>query len=167
MNNISFPNHWERPKYSLGQTIKRGQIVGMEYNPPGTRRAHELGKGWSYTVMLDEFEEDVEIIRESAIKLPSTEDLQAEIDSLPQMQLSKFVNALKSYTSQQIRKEFLTEIRRVYWGKPVFWNSAYFVATREWGNCRGSKTIRPKPRLLDLRPRQIGDSSPTPRISSA
>lgn len=21
------------------------------------------------------------------------------------------------------------EIRRVYWGKPVFWNSAYFVAS--------------------------------------
>ncbi|WP_442945027.1 IS200/IS605 family transposase [Nostoc sp.] len=47
----------------------------------------------------------------------------------PQMQLSKFVNALKSYTSQQIRKEFLMDIRRVYWGKPVFWNSAYFVAS--------------------------------------
>ncbi|MEH2059454.1 MAG: IS200/IS605 family transposase [Nostoc sp.] len=47
----------------------------------------------------------------------------------PQMQLSKFVNALKSYTSQQIRKEFLMEIRRVYWGKPVFWNSAYFIAS--------------------------------------
>ena len=41
----------------------------------------------------------------------------------------KFVNALKSYTSLMIRKEFLMEIRRVYWGKPVFWNSAYFVAS--------------------------------------
>jgi len=27
------------------------------------------------------------------------------------------------------RKEFLMEIRRVYWGKSVFWNSAYFVAS--------------------------------------
>ena len=47
----------------------------------------------------------------------------------PQMQLSKFVNALKSYTSQIIRKEFLAELKQVYWGKPVFWNGAYFVAS--------------------------------------
>lgn len=47
----------------------------------------------------------------------------------PQMQLSKFINALKSYTSQVIRKEFAHELRRIYWGKPVFWNSAYFIAS--------------------------------------
>ncbi len=47
----------------------------------------------------------------------------------PQMQLSKFVNALKSYTSQVIRLEFMYEIKQVYWGKPVFWNGAYFIAS--------------------------------------
>lgn len=47
----------------------------------------------------------------------------------PQLQLSKFINALKTYTSTYIRKEFPRQIKRVYWGKPVFWNSAYFVAS--------------------------------------
>ena len=47
----------------------------------------------------------------------------------PQMQLSKFINSLKSYTSQTIRKEFPREVRRVYWGKPVFWTSSYFIAS--------------------------------------
>jgi putative transposase len=46
----------------------------------------------------------------------------------PQLQLSKFVNNLKSVTSYHIRKEFATEVKRFYW-KPVFWNSAYFIAS--------------------------------------
>ncbi|HAX76189.1 MAG TPA: hypothetical protein DCY88_10215 [Cyanobacteria bacterium UBA11372] len=99
MNNISFPNHWDCPKYYLGQTIKRGQIVGMEYNSPGTRRAYELGKGWFYTVMLDELEDDVEIIKESAIKLPSIEDLQAEIDSLKAL-IETYQNNMATLTQQ-------------------------------------------------------------------
>lgn len=47
----------------------------------------------------------------------------------PQLQLSKFINALKTYSSIHIRKEFAEEISRAYWGKPVFWNSAYFLAS--------------------------------------
>ena len=47
----------------------------------------------------------------------------------PQMQLSKFINSLKSYTSQTIRMEFHAEVKRVYWGKPVFWTSSYFIAS--------------------------------------
>jgi putative transposase len=38
----------------------------------------------------------------------------------PQLQLSKFINALKTYTSTYIRKKFYEEIKRVYWGKSVF-----------------------------------------------
>lgn len=79
---ILIPGHWESPKYSLGLMVKRGQIIGIEYHPPGTRIAYELGKGWSYTVMLDEFEEDTEITRESDIKPASSEQLQAKINSL-------------------------------------------------------------------------------------
>lgn len=99
MKNISFPNHWEYPKYHLGQTIKQGQIVGMEYYSLGTRQAYELGKGWFYTVMLDELEDDVEIIKESAIKLPSVEDLQSEIDSL-QALIETYQNNIATLTQQ-------------------------------------------------------------------
>lgn len=47
----------------------------------------------------------------------------------PQMQLSKFVNNLKTVSSLYIRKEFPVEVKRFYWSKPVFWHSAYFIAS--------------------------------------
>ncbi|MFN6559988.1 MAG: hypothetical protein RMY28_009290 [Nostoc sp. ChiSLP01] len=81
-NAIKLPSTWIPPKYHPGKQVKQGEIIGMEYHPPGTKRARELGKGWFYTVMIDELEDDVEIIKESAIELPSGEDLLSEIDSL-------------------------------------------------------------------------------------
>jgi len=47
----------------------------------------------------------------------------------PQMQLSKFVNNLKTVSSLYIRKEYPLEVQRFYWDKPVFWHSAYFIAS--------------------------------------
>lgn len=46
----------------------------------------------------------------------------------PQMQLSKFVNNLKTVSSIYIRKEFPIEMQQFY-RKPVFWHSAYFIAS--------------------------------------
>jgi putative transposase len=46
----------------------------------------------------------------------------------PQMQLSKFVNNLKTVSSIYIRKEFVAEVQQFY-RKPVFWHSAYFIAS--------------------------------------
>ncbi len=46
----------------------------------------------------------------------------------PQLQLSKFVNNLKTVSSLYIRKEFSEEVAKFYW-KPVFWHSAYFIAS--------------------------------------
>lgn len=45
------------------------------------------------------------------------------------MQLSKFVNNLKTVSSLYIRKEFPDQAKRFYWDKPIFWHSAYFIAT--------------------------------------
>lgn len=39
----------------------------------------------------------------------------------PVVQLSKLVNNLKTVSSRLIRKEFRTQITKVYW-KPVFWH---------------------------------------------
>lgn len=47
----------------------------------------------------------------------------------PQIQLSKFVNNLKTVSSIYIRKEFPQQVKRFYWDKPIFWHSAYFIAT--------------------------------------
>jgi putative transposase len=47
----------------------------------------------------------------------------------PQMQLSKFVNNLKTVSSIYIRKEFPNQVKRFYRDKPIFWHSAYFIAT--------------------------------------
>lgn len=67
MKNIEFPEHWQAPKYKLGQQVKQGQIVGVEYHPPGTKRACNFGEGWTYWVLLQEPEEDLEAFRESNI----------------------------------------------------------------------------------------------------
>ncbi len=47
---------------------------------------------------------------------------------LPQMEIPKFVNNLKSVTSRRIRSEFVNEVERVYW-KNVLWNESYFIAS--------------------------------------
>ena len=50
------------------------------------------------------------------------------IDYNPKVQLSKFVNNLKTVSSRLIRKEFANHVGRFYY-KPVFWTGAYFVAS--------------------------------------
>ena len=44
----------------------------------------------------------------------------------PNIQLSKFVNNIKTVTARQIRKEFAKELATVYW-EPVFWSRTYCV----------------------------------------
>ena len=50
------------------------------------------------------------------------------IDYNPKVQISKFVNNLKTVSSRLIRKEFEQQLRQVY-SKPVFWSGAYFVSS--------------------------------------
>ena len=50
------------------------------------------------------------------------------IDYNPKVQISKFVNNLKTVSSRLIRKEFAATLDAVY-SKPVFWTGAYFVAS--------------------------------------
>jgi len=47
---------------------------------------------------------------------------------LPQMDLSKFINNLKSVSSRRVRAEFADEVNKVYW-KSVLWNESYFIAS--------------------------------------
>lgn len=65
MKNIEFPERWQAPKYKLGQQVKQGQIVGVEYHPPGTKQPCRFGEGWSYWILVDE---DLEAFRESNIE---------------------------------------------------------------------------------------------------
>lgn len=46
----------------------------------------------------------------------------------PQMQLSKFINNLKTVTSRLIRKEFGEEVNS-YYRNTAFWNESYFIAS--------------------------------------
>lgn len=83
INTIRIPKNWIPPKYHLGQRVKQGEITGLEYNPPGTRRAYELGIGWSYTVVADDYSGEVEIFKERQIELATTqsrEEIQELID---------------------------------------------------------------------------------------
>jgi putative transposase len=46
----------------------------------------------------------------------------------PQIDLSKFVNNIKSVTSRRIRSEFAEHVNKMYW-KDVLWNESYFIAS--------------------------------------
>lgn len=46
----------------------------------------------------------------------------------PQMELTKFVNNLKTVTSRRLRSEFQEQVDRFYW-KDVLWNGSYFIAS--------------------------------------
>lgn len=65
MKNIEFPEHWVVPKYKLGQQVKQGQIVGVEYHPHESKQSYHFGEGWSYWILVDE---DLEAFRESNIE---------------------------------------------------------------------------------------------------
>ena len=45
-----------------------------------------------------------------------------------QVQLSKLIANLKTVSSRLLRKEFQSELERIY-SKPVFWSGSYFVAS--------------------------------------
>ncbi|BDA74401.1 hypothetical protein CAL7716_085670 [Calothrix sp. PCC 7716] len=79
MKNIEFPDHWTLPKYKLGQHVKQGQIVGVEYHPPGTRRSYTFGEGWHYWILIHELEEDIENLPESYIKPLTPEELRSVV----------------------------------------------------------------------------------------
>lgn len=46
----------------------------------------------------------------------------------PQINLSDFVNAYKSASSRQVRKEFAEELKH-YYKQPYFWSLSYFIGT--------------------------------------
>jgi hypothetical protein len=79
MKNIEFPEHWQAPKYKLGQHVKQGQIIGMEYRAPGTRLSYMYGEGWSYWVLAD-LMGDAEDIDESDIELATAKELRSVVE---------------------------------------------------------------------------------------
>lgn len=46
----------------------------------------------------------------------------------PNLNLSNFINGLKTLTSKNIRKDFKEELAPYYW-KPYFWSRSYFIST--------------------------------------
>ncbi len=69
------------------------------------------------------------------------------------MQLSKFVNNLKTVSSIYIRKEFPAEVQQFY-RKPVFWHGAYFIAS-----C-GGVTVEELKRYVQQQDSPVGDDDP-------
>lgn len=50
------------------------------------------------------------------------------IDLHPDNNISQLVASLKSASSRIIRKEFKSEIEKIY-SKPVFWSGSYYIAS--------------------------------------
>lgn len=70
------------------------------------------------------------------------------------MQLSKFVNNLKTVSSIYIRKEFVAEVQQFYRTAPVFWHSAYFIAS-----C-GGVTVEQLKRYVQEQDSPVSDEDP-------
>jgi putative transposase len=47
----------------------------------------------------------------------------------PNLDLSRFVNNIKTTTSRLVRKEFAAEVNRVYYPKPVLWSRSYCIVS--------------------------------------
>lgn len=82
---IVIPEEWTSPKYQLGQWIKQGLIVGIEYCLPDSLRGKRYGEGWVYWVMSHEDSEETETMREESIRPLTPADLhemiQKEVDA--------------------------------------------------------------------------------------
>jgi putative transposase len=50
-------------------------------------------------------------------------------EASPVIQLSKLINNLKTVSSRLIRRDFKTEVTRIYGRKPIFWHRSYCVIT--------------------------------------
>ncbi|MFN6540705.1 MAG: HNH endonuclease [Nostoc sp. EkiNYC01] len=71
---IRFPNHWKKPKYHLGQQMKQGQIVGIEYDPLGTIAASLFGEKWTYWLLVNNDDIDAESFTEQSLEPMSAEE---------------------------------------------------------------------------------------------
>lgn len=47
----------------------------------------------------------------------------------PQMQLSKYVNNIKSVTSRLINQDYAEHLNKFYWKESVLWTKSYFIAS--------------------------------------
>jgi hypothetical protein len=77
---IVIPEDWSTPKYQLGQWIKQGLIVGIEYYLPGSFRGNKYGAGWVYWVMPHRDSEDTESWGEESVKPLTENDLRELIE---------------------------------------------------------------------------------------
>jgi len=96
---IRFPSHWPQPKYHLGQRVKQGEIVGVEYYQPKTLRGYEEGAGWSYWVLRNDLSDQAEAMRESNIQPLKTSELQEEIQAEIEFYQSK-ITALNEHIQE-------------------------------------------------------------------
>lgn len=82
-------------------------------------------------------EELIEIVRNVSSKWGvEVVEINGESDHLhilfgyyPQMQLSKFVNNLKTVTSRLINKNYEEYLKSFYWKDSVLWTKSYFIAS--------------------------------------
>jgi hypothetical protein len=83
---ISIPSYWAQPKYSLGQRIKQGTIVGIQYQLPNNLLLESSADGsWNYIVKVNSGSKD---------KDKEVEELQEhEIKTLPSSDLHKLLTA--------------------------------------------------------------------------
>ncbi|WP_193199730.1 hypothetical protein [Nostoc sp. MG11] len=77
------PSYWTVPKYSLGQRIKQGMIVGIQYCLPDNLLAESSDGSWQYIVQVSTNNKDKQV-----------EDLQEhEVQPLAPQELRRLLTA--------------------------------------------------------------------------
>lgn len=83
-NTITIPGYWTQPKYSLGQRIKQGIIVGIQYYQSQNLLTDYSNGSWRYAVLDNgDFEEIIHLSEQKIQPLSSqelTKQIQDEIE---------------------------------------------------------------------------------------
>lgn len=85
------------------------------------------------------------------------------ISAHPAMNISTFINNLKTVTSRMIRKEFKEHLSKYYW-KPVLWTRAYCLLTTGGANIETIKKYIEKQGMKN--PRRMAENSSPPKLST-
>lgn len=95
-------------------TKYRRKVLNKEILEQLSRIAYNLAKKWGVQVEEINAEED---------------HIHILFSYYPQLQLSKFVNNLKTVTSRLINKNYPEYLKGFYWEDSVLWTSSYFIAS--------------------------------------
>ncbi|MBD2512484.1 hypothetical protein H6G91_35665 [Nostoc muscorum FACHB-395] len=78
---ITIPHGWKYPRFTLGQRIEQGIIIGIKYYPSDSLLACEYDESWRYLVMSDMNSIEEQNHLENEIKLLKPQELKTLLEA--------------------------------------------------------------------------------------